>query len=303
MVGFAWRDSSGYNGQVKARHPGGTAVLEYTPKRDRFEELTFHSVDAVGNRGPEKRYRFNIADTAPNVQIELGGVGLPSTLALTARKPETTAFGYQIKGGPETRVPAVDGAATGQLTFTATGEVEVVVSSYVNKKLIGQDTLRVYVTDAPGVASAEFNFDTDQIAGKTGSFTFTPRNSDVVAYEYVLNGVAETVEAAADKTAVVSWTATAGWHDMVVRSVRADGEKSMEAYHQFNVIDPVPNLYSPTLQHLNRIDGVGLPVQFYVSSRLPDVTGYAYRFDGEPEVAIRRRRRQHGVHRDADAHR
>ncbi|WP_030486469.1 hypothetical protein [Micromonospora chokoriensis] len=286
VVAFRWRDSTGYSGQVKAREPGGTAVLEYTPKRGWFEELTISSVDAVGNQGPERRYSFNVAETAPSVQIEMGGVGLASTLAFTARKPETTAFGYQIKGGPETRVPAVDGGATGQLTFTETGEVEVVVSSYVKNKLIGQDTLRTYVTDAPGVESAEFNFDTDQIAGKTGSFTFTPRNRDVVAYEYVLDGVAQTVQAAADDTAVVPWTATAGWHDMVVRSVRADGEKSMETYHQFNVIDPVPHLYSETLQHLNRIDGVGLPVEFYVSSRLPDVTGFVYRFDGGPEVAI-----------------
>lgn len=45
-------------------------------------------------------------------------------------------------------------------------------------------------------------------------------------------------------------------------------------------------MYSPTLQHLTRIDGVGLPVQFYLSSQLPDVTGYAYRFDGGPEVAL-----------------
>ncbi|MEU6202997.1 hypothetical protein ABZ814_05345 [Micromonospora musae] len=286
VVGFTWRDSTGYYGQVKAQRPGGTAILEYTPKRDWVEELTIHSVDAVGNQGPEKRYRFYVADTAPSAQIEMGGVGLPSTLTLTARKPETTAFGYQIKGGPETRVPAVGGAATGRLTFTETGEVEVVVSSYTKNKLIGQDTLRVYVTDAPGVESAEFNLDTDQIAGKAGSFTFTPRNRDVVAYEYFLDGVPQTVQAAADDTAVVPWTATAGWHDLVVRSVQADGAKSMEAYYQFNVLDPVPNVYSPTLQHLVRIDGVGLPVQFYLGSQLPDVTGYAYRFDGGPEVVI-----------------
>ncbi|MEU5911400.1 hypothetical protein [Micromonospora sp. NPDC047527] len=286
VVAFAWRDSTGYSGSVKARKPGRTAVLEYTPKRDWIETLYVNSIDAAGNRGPEREYRFRIADTAPSAQIELGGVGLPSTISLTARKPETTAFGYQLKGGPQTRVPAVDGKATGQLTFAEVGEVEVVVSSYAKNKLIGQDTLRIYVTDAPGVESAEFNFDSEPIAGKTGSFTFTPRNADVVSYEYVLDDTTQTVPAAADDTAVVPWTATAGWHFMAVRSVKADGSKSMEAYHQFNVLDPVPSAYAPTLEYLTRIDGVGLPVEFYLFSQLPNVTGFAYRFDGGPETVV-----------------
>ncbi|WP_377509351.1 hypothetical protein [Micromonospora vulcania] len=286
VVAFRWRDSSGYSGQVQPRRPGGAAILEYTPSREWFESLTIYSVDAAGNPSPETTYRFWVADTAPSAQIELGGVGLPSTITLTARKPETTAFGYQIKGGPETRVPAVDGKATGQLTFTEAGEVEVVVSSYAKNKLIGQDTLRISVTDAPRVESAEFNLDSDQIAGKTGSFTFRPRNSDVVAYEWMLDGTSQTVPAAADDTAVVPWTATAGWHTMVVRSVRADGSTSRETYYEFGVIDPVPTAYAPTLEYLTRIDGVGLPVHFYLRSQLPNVTGFAYRLDGGPEVVV-----------------
>ncbi|MEU7798396.1 hypothetical protein AB0B10_03930 [Micromonospora arborensis] len=286
VVAFAWRDSMGDSGQIKARRPGGSAILEYTPKRDWFEELYVNSIDAAGNHGPEKTYRFWIADTAPSAEIELGGVGLPSTITLSAPKPETTAFGYQIKGGPESRVPAVDGKATGQLTFTEVGEVEVVVSSYAKNKLIGQDTLRIMVTDAPGVESAEFNFDSEPIAGKTGSFTFSPRNADVVSYEYVLDDTTQTVPAAADDTAVVPWTATAGWHTLVVRSVQADGSKSLETYYQFSVLDPVPSAYSPTLEHLTRIDGVGLPVEFYLSSQLPNVTGFVYRFDGGPETVV-----------------
>ncbi|MFF0172985.1 hypothetical protein [Micromonospora profundi] len=287
VVAFSWRDSGGNSGSVKARQPGRTAVIEYTPKRAWIETLYVHSVDAAGNRGPEKAYQFWVADTAPSAEVEMGGVGLPSTISLTARKPETTAFGYQVNGGPQIRVPAVDGKATDQFTFTEVGEVAIVVSSYVKNKLIGQDTLRIPVTDSPQVESAEFNFDNEPIAGKTGSFTFKPRNADVVAYEYVLdNEAAQTVTAAADDTAVLPWTATAGWHMLIVWSVKADGSKSMEAYYQFSVLDPVPSAYAPTLEYLTRIDGVGLPVEFYLSSQLPNVTGFAYRFDGGPETVV-----------------
>ena len=47
--------------------------------------------------------------------------------------------------------------ATGHVTFTATGGVEVAVRSYAKNKLIGQDTLQVWVTDAPGVDAGDIN--------------------------------------------------------------------------------------------------------------------------------------------------
>jgi hypothetical protein len=286
VVAFAWRDSMGYSGQIPARHPGGKAILKYTPKL-RFEsDLSVASVDAAGNRGPEKAYRFRVAETAPYADVTVNGVGLPSTITFVASKPETTAFGYQLKDGAEVRLPAVDGKATGHVTFTATGGVEVAVRSYAKNKLIGQDTLQVWVTDAPGVESAEFTLDTDQVAGKTGSFRFTPHNSDVVAYEYNLDDEWKTIPAADDDTAVLPWTATPGWHSMTVRSVKSDGTKSMDADYQFNVIDTRPTAYANELNDWPRRDGVGVPLSIELESRLPNLTGFAYRFDGAPEQSV-----------------
>jgi hypothetical protein len=285
VVAFVWRNLAGYSGEIKAGHPGGHATLEYTP-RGWHDALSVASIDATGNRGPAKEYQFWIADTAPGAQIAMNGVGLPSTITLTAPKPETTAFGYQIKGGPETRVPAVGGKATGQLTFTATGETQVVVSNYAKNKLIGQVTVRVSVTDAPGVASAEFDLDTDQIAGVTGSFRFTPHNTDVVAYQYELDGESHTVAAADDDTAVVQWTATAGWHSMSVRSVKADGSTSMDADYQFSIIDTRPAAYANELNNSPGGAGVGVPVTIGMESWLPNLTGFVYRFNGGPEQTV-----------------
>lgn len=286
VVAFAWRDSMGSSGQLPARHPGGKAILKYTPKLRFQTDLVVASVDAAGNRGPERTYRFRVAETAPRVDVTVNGVGLPSTITFVAAKPETTAFGYQLGDGAEVRLPAVDGKATGPVTFTAAGNVEVAVRSYAKNKLIGQDTVQVRVTDAPGVESAEFTWDTDQVAGKTGSFKFTPRNNDVVAYEYYLDDKWQTIPAADDDTAVLTWTATPGWHSMTVRSVKSDGSKSMDADYQFNIIDTRPTAYAHELSDWPRRDGVGVPLSIEFGSRLPNLTGFAYTFDGAAEQTV-----------------
>ncbi|MET7706036.1 hypothetical protein [Micromonospora sp. NPDC005413] len=286
VVAFGWRDSMGYSGQIPARRPGGKAILKYTPKPRFGSDLYVASVDAAGNRGPEKNYRFRVAETAPYAYVTVNGVGLPSTITFVASKPETTAFGYQLKDGAEVRLPAVDGKASGPVTFTAAGGVEVAVRSYAKNKLIGQETLQVWVTDAPGVESAEFNLDTDQVAGKTGSFRFTPHSNDVVAYEYNLDDEWKTIPAADDDTAVLTWTATPGWHSMTVRSVRSDGSTSMEANHQFNIIDTRPTAYAHELSSWPRRDGVGVPLGIELESQLPNLTGFVYRFDGGAEQTV-----------------
>ncbi|MFI7210541.1 hypothetical protein ACIBP4_02520 [Micromonospora maritima] len=286
VVAFAWRDSMGYYGQVPARRPGGKAILKYTPKLRFVTDLYVASVDAAGNRGPEKNYRFRVAETAPYADVMVNGVGLPSRITFLASKLETTAFGYQLKDGPEVRLPAVDGKATGSITFTTTGQVEVAVRSYAKSKLIGQETMQVWVTDAPDVESAEFNLDTDQVAGKVGSFRFTPHSKDVTAYEYNLDGEWKTVPAEDDGTAVLPWTATPGWHSMIVRSVRADGSTSMETTYQFNIIDTRPSAYAHELSSWPRRDGVGVPLSIELQSQLPELTGFVYRFDGGAEQTV-----------------
>lgn len=286
VVAFTWRDSMGSSGQIPAKRPGGKAILKYTPKLRFTNDLYVASADAAGNRGPEKNYQFRVADTAPNASVAVSGVGLPSTITFVASKPETTAFGYQLKDGAEVRVPAVDGKATGRITFTATGQVEVAVRSYAKNALIGQESLQVWVTDAPSVESAEFNLDTDQVAGTTGSFRFTPHSNDVVAYEYNLDDEWKTIPAADDDTAVLQWTATPGWHSMYVRSVRSDGSTSMVADHQFNIIDTRPTAYSNDLTSWPRRDGVGVPLSIELGSQLPNLTGFAYRFDGGAEQTV-----------------
>ncbi|SNT37912.1 hypothetical protein SAMN05421812_105150 [Asanoa hainanensis] len=285
VVAFNWRDDIGHSGQVAAKRPGGSAILKYTPNRF-YSNLYVASVDAAGNRGPEKNYQFRVDQTAPYAEVAVNGVGLPSLISFTAAKPETTAFGYQLAGAAEVRLPADEGKATGEITFTASGDVAVTVRAYAKSKLIGQETLQLWVTDAPGVESAEFNLDTDAIAGKQGTFRFTPHNSDVVSYEYFLDDEWQTIPAAADDTAVLTWTATPGWHSMIVRSVGSDGSRSLDANHMFNVIDTRPTAYASDLAIWPRRDGVGVPLGIQFGSQLPNLTGFVYRFEGGAEQTV-----------------
>ncbi|WP_432835035.1 hypothetical protein [Dactylosporangium sp. CA-092794] len=282
VIGFSWRDWSGRYGTVDAHH--GSAVLEFTPDRSGPNDLYVRSIDAAGNYGDETDYRFWVAATAPWAGIDVAGVGLTSHISLRAAGQTTPAsFGYLVEGGTETRVPAVDGKATGDIVFTEPGYLAVHVRSYAkNGKLIGEDVLHVQVSDAPDVQSAEFNLERSAIEGDTGSFTFRPRSNDVVAYAYDFGQGEQRIPAGADGSAVLSWTAEpAGWKYLRVQSVRADGGLSQENYYQFDVIDPHPTVYTSQLGTI--ADGPGLPLGFYLFSRLAGAYGFAYTLNDGPE--------------------
>jgi hypothetical protein len=289
VVAYSYHDpqSGGPIERVPARWPGGPAVVEITPTTDGEHYLDVMSEDAAGNRGPTTHYRYTVRATAPFGTVDVAGVGLPSRITLYS-VPEVTQFSYQLPGGPEVRFPAANGTGSTEITFPAAGSIAVTTRSYVRNRMIGSNPMLVYVDDAPTVRSAEFALDQTVIVGQSGTFSFTPRSSGVVAYTYSFNGAApQRVEAAPDGSAVLPWTAPAGgWYLMYVQSVRADGSQSMPAQYQFNVIDPHPTVYVSGVLSWPRSDGPGLPldVQFY--SGLPNATGFAYRLNGGPEQTI-----------------
>jgi hypothetical protein len=286
VVAYSYTDIHGSvpHERVAARWPGGPALIEYTPRQAGEQYLDVTPEDAAGNRGPTTRYRFTVRATAPNGSVDVAGVGLPSRITLQA-VPEVTGFGYQLPGAAEVRFPATNGVGSTDIIFPATGSYEITTRSYVRNRMIGSDRLFVNVDDAPTVRSAEFNLERTPVAGQSGTFTFTPRTTNVVAYLYSFNGGGqERVEAAADGTAALPWTAPAGgWYSLLVQSVRADGALSQAAWHQFNVIDPRPVVYVPDITGYPRRDGPGIPLEIHMMSALPNVTAFAYRVNGGAE--------------------
>ncbi|GAB2604893.1 hypothetical protein Aab01nite_78680 [Paractinoplanes abujensis] len=284
VVAFDW---SGLNGgllqRVKAGRPGGRGKLTITPSRSGPGGLQVAAVDRAGNRGPWATYRYQVRDSAPIASFEVAGVGLTSHITLTSRLAETTAFGYAVDGGTEKRLPAVDGKATDDLVFASTGTKTVVTRAYAGTKLLGAESTQVSVSDAPLIASDDFDWNKDPIEGKAGTFTFTPRTTGVKSYSYSFGGgVWTSIDADAQGTAVLTWTPTSGgYFDLYVFSVDAAGNRSLSSNRQFSVHALLPSVSV-------RAYGahVGDPIPVTAWSNRPDVTAIVYSFDGGPQRTI-----------------
>jgi hypothetical protein len=288
VVGFDWYEQQDQIiTSVAANHPGGRARIKVTPKRWGPDRIQARSVDAAGNRGPWRTYDFYVRDTAPRFDVDVTGVGTPSTITLHPPAAETTAFGFTVDGGAETRVPVVDGKGTGTITFASRGYKTVVASSYAGRKLLGSESKQIYVSDAPGVTSAEFLFPAEPLRGTRGTFTFSARTTGVVAFRYDFGNGEQRIEAGADGTATLSWTADEpGFRHITVVSETADGTRSAAATDQFWVLDTHPAVWSEAGSCCPNRDGVGRPVRVWLSSDLPGVTGFVYSYDGGAEKTV-----------------
>ncbi|MBY8871788.1 hypothetical protein K7640_08035 [Micromonospora sp. PLK6-60] len=289
VVGYYWgRYGQTYN-YLPAPAPGADATLEFTPASF-FESLSVRSVDAASNSSEVTSYEFRVNSTAPQVRVTVGGVGLPSRLAISTNIEGVTEFGYTIGDGDEVRVPAdTDGTTDVPVVFTATGTTRLQVRSYSGSEFVGAYTQNVLVDDTPVVESADFAFpDHDGVVDRPGSFTFRPGRTGVVAYEYAFRyDEMQRVDAAADGSAVLRWTPTEpGWHTLNVRSISADGTVSEVEQYQFSVTDPKPIVYSNTYNEYGASGGVGIAGEFGFDTAMPDVDVYLYRLNDGPEQTV-----------------
>jgi hypothetical protein len=281
ITAFDWYPHDGPSLQrVFPSHPGGKAKVTITPRRWGSTGIEVAAVDAAGNRGPWVEYEYMVRNTAPFAEIKVNGVGLVSHITLSSQATEVTSFGYTINDGTETRLPAVDGRAEGDLIFDNTGTYTVVERAYAGKKMIGSQTDQIGVSDAPAVTSAEFDWPQSPVAGVAGSFTFTPRTTHVVAYRYDFgDGDQQQIDAGPDGTAVLAWTPPkGGYFTIIVSSVDESGNQSQPTQESFSVIDPHPVVY--VYEHGSQ---VGEPVSVNVWSDLPGAVAIVYSFDGGPE--------------------
>jgi hypothetical protein len=283
-VSFDWSLPDGTAVQtVKANHPGGRAKVTITPRDRGSAQLRVAARDAAGNRGPWVEYRYWVRDSAPLASVEVNGVGLTSHITLSSKAAEVTSFGYTVDGGPETRVPAVDGKGAADLVFDSTGDKTMVLRAYAGNRMIGSDTIQVRVTDAPRVTSAEFDGSNSPIEGRPGSFTFAPRRAGVVSYRYDFgDGVQQSIDARADGTAVLNWTPERGGSfEITVYSVDASGNRSSATQKSFYVLSTRPQVIVRTIDA-----HVGEPISVIAISDLPTTVALVHSFDGGPQQTI-----------------
>ncbi|MEV7623951.1 hypothetical protein [Actinoplanes sp. NPDC089786] len=142
--------------------------------------------------------------------------------------------------------------------------------------------------EPPVITSDEFGFSGYPIVGQPGTFHFAPGSTGVVAYEWLMESDAGRenadgrVDAGADGKADLPYTPQfPGGHNLTVTALSADGSRSPSTYMYFDVIDNRPTI--STDWYPSDQDGVGQEMRVRFSSQLPDVNGFAYRFDREPE--------------------
>lgn len=288
VVGYEWGTFGDTLHYIPAPEPGADVTLEYTPTTY-SGHLSVRSVDSASNYSQITNYTFRVRRTEPEVQVTVGGVGLPSRLQITANVEGVTEFGYQIGSGAEVRVPAsAEGTADVQVVFPQRGSIRLKVSSYVETELIGVYTTTVLVSDAPLVESTDFGPEHDGVVDRPGSFTFRPGRTDVVAYEYQFyDEPFQRIDAEPDGTAVLRWTPTIpDWYVLYVRSVSSDGTTSELTGLNFRVIDNRPIVYSSTYRDYGVGGGVGIPGDFTFSTEMPDVDRFSYQFNDGPEQTI-----------------
>ncbi|MGY4909348.1 hypothetical protein [Micromonospora aurantiaca (nom. illeg.)] len=289
VVGYYWgRFGDAYH-YIPAPSPGADVTLEYTPTSF-SDSLSVRSVDSASNSSETVHYEFRVKSTAPQVEVTMAGIGLPSKLAVSTNVEGVTEFGYRIGDGAEARVPVnPDGPTEIPVTFAEGGLVKVEVRSYAGSELVGGYTENVSVRDLPTVESDDFDFpEHDGVVDRPGTFTFRPGRTGVVAYEYTFGGGdLLRIDAAADGTAVLRWTPTeGGWHVLNVRSISADGTVSETQERQFNVIDTKPYVSSSTYYENGAWGGVGIPGEFNFDTGMPDVDAYLYRLNDGPEQIV-----------------
>jgi hypothetical protein len=201
---------------------------------------------------------------------------------------KVTSYAYLMEGGAsEVTVPATGNRATTSIVFPRPGYLNLRIRAYNGKKLVGERTQGVSVSDAPGVSSETFRWDVDTPYGTSGSFTFRPRESGVVAYVYDFgDGDRKRIDAAADGTAVLDWTAeTGGYYTLTVSSVRADGSISTPEQYLFTIIDTRPSVWTDIDTSADpRTDGVGVPFRAWFSLESWETYHFVYSVDGGPEA-------------------
>ncbi|BCJ71916.1 hypothetical protein CS0771_14600 [Catellatospora sp. IY07-71] len=269
--------SSGFPWYVDAPQPGAATSTVYTPTGRGPNTLYAAAVDKAGNVGPQTAYEFLVRDTAPGVEVEVAGVGLPSVLRLSPTIDGVTEYRYRIGDGAEATVAAAgDGSAVTDIVFPAVGTHQLTVSSYTAAGLAGVTKQNVSVTDAPRVTSSVSGpYGHQAVVGQTMTWTFKPGGPDVVAYQYRLSSDTELirVEADATGTATLDWTPTEGgsWQP-AVWAVYADGSRSATVQNlSVSVTDSRPYVESLIYNPWEPAGGVGVSSPFWIWSDLVDV--------------------------------
>jgi hypothetical protein len=147
-------------------------------------------------------------------------------------------------------------------------------------------TITISITSAP-LVTVKGPYSPSPVLGRKAAFTVEPSLPGVVSYRYSWGvwGEQETLDASPDGSATMTWTPPeAGYQELLITGVTADGTASDQRRLAFHVDDPNVDV-SGTWNSSTPAGGVGKPGQLEFSGDLMSVTvKYEWRVnDGAPQ--------------------
>ncbi|MEE3919376.1 hypothetical protein V2I01_16705 [Micromonospora sp. BRA006-A] len=287
VVGYCRRFGDAYH-YIPAPSPGADVTLEYTPTS--FSDLlSVRSVDSASTSSETVHYEFRVKSTAPQVEVTMAGIGLPSRLAVSTNVEGVTEFGYRIGDGAETWVPVnPDGPTEIPVTF-AEGASSRSRSAATPGANSSAGTPRTYRS----ATSRPWSRTTSTSPSTTGWWTVpAPSRS---ARPDRCGGVRVHVRwwrpaarrRGRGRHGGAALDAHRGWLARAERpehQCRRHGLETQE--QQFNVIDTKPYVSSSTYYENGAWGGVGIPGEFNFDTGMPDVDAYLYRLNDGPEQVV-----------------
>ncbi|GHJ48906.1 hypothetical protein Cs7R123_62480 [Catellatospora sp. TT07R-123] len=246
VVSYAYTVNNGPE-QTVAAAADGTAQIAFTPQ-DSYTELRVRSVTAAGWRSSEGWLPIMIS-TAPTVSSaqwpssEVGAkVGTTGTFTFRPQMAGVTEYVWTVDD-VETGTAAAGPDGTAAVTWTATASGWHYVTVYSRTADGTESELGYYEfqvdTTAPVIDAGVPPYQYAGVFGQPITFRVSPREQGAVSYSYRVEGATDlSVTAAADGTAVITWTPTdtaVTFYTLQVRAIGADGTPSEAAYFGFYV--------------------------------------------------------------------
>jgi hypothetical protein len=293
VVGYRWGRTNPPVESVAADTVGGSATITWTPTESGPARLFVQSVDRSGRTSPIREYRFSVPQISPIVEDgnPTGGIGEPRVLTFRPRMANVVAYLYTFGGDPEQTVPAdADGVATVTVTPT-TGQTPLSVRSRTADGVLSPPTdITISVDVRPLVSSAEYppSPAAGGTVGDPGTFTFTARQPNAVAFVYSVNsGPLQTVPVGPDGTANISWTPTgSGMSTLTVRTRDASGAESGTSFYYFDVRSNTPEVTSAEYPEWGISGGPGVTGTFTFQASQTGASEFVYSFNGGPEQTV-----------------
>ena len=272
-------------------------TVTVVPRRPGTNQVTVTSRTSDGLPSGTARLNIHLA-TAPSVssvEYPIGGrtgapTGTPGTFVFRPGMPDTVEYTWSVNSAPRQTVAAeADGTASVVYTPTRSGHHTLRVYSRSSDGTVSEtaNVLFQVASHAPAVESVTYpEYWEAGGPGVAGEFTFRPALEGVTGYVYSFGGQEETVQAAADGTATITWTPrsypseTSGWVTLTVRAVVGPIVSDPTEY-MFVLLPLAPTVTSEDFPPSGGGAGAGTPGEFTLTAAMPGTTEFVYRFDGE----------------------